>query len=169
MEAMVATPRAQVSEGSLRSAFEEHYVHLVRLLAFLTGRREAAEDLAQEAFVRLAPKIDHLSADEVGPYVRRIAINLWKNHRRRLAMEFRARIREGPWPVDASQSVPSRVDMARAIRRLPARQRACVVLRFYEDMPEAAVAETLGCSVGSVKTHTSRGLARLRKELGHED
>ena len=55
--------------------------------------------------------------------------------------------------------------LARALAQLPRQQRAAVVLRFYEDRPEREVAELLGCSVGSVKTHTSRGLARLRQIL----
>jgi RNA polymerase sigma-70 factor (sigma-E family) len=158
-----------VTEQPLRAAFDEHYPGLVRLLLVMTGRREVAEDLAQEAFVRLAPKIAHLATEEVGPYVRRIGLNLWKNHLRRLAIEVRVRRRDRTAPPDHAEWVDRRLDVARAVRRLPARQRACVVLRFYEDLSEAAVADIVGCSVGSVKTHTSRGLARLRKELGDED
>jgi DNA-directed RNA polymerase specialized sigma24 family protein len=119
MEAMAATPRMRARDEMLRDAFEEHYVLVVRLLIILTGRQDVAEDLAQEAFVRLAPKIQGLSEDAVGPYVRRIGINLWKNHVRRLGIELRARRRESPRPADAAESVHWRVDIARAVRRLP--------------------------------------------------
>ena len=56
-----------------------------------------------------------------------------------------------------------------AVLRLPRQQRACLVLRYYEDLTEPATAQALGCSVGSVKSHTNRALARLRKELDHDD
>jgi RNA polymerase sigma-70 factor (sigma-E family) len=166
---MAAVASVQVRNEPLRVAFDEHYVGIVRLLWALTGNREIAEDLAQDAFVRLAPKMRALGKEEVGPYVRRIAINLWKNHLRRLAIEIRVRRHEVVTPRDAAESPDRWLDVATAVRRLPGRQRACVVLRFYEDLPESAVAEILGCSVGSVKTHTSRGLIKLRKELSHED
>jgi len=67
--------------------------------------------------------------------------------------------------VDAMSSVDDADELARALAQLSRQQRAAVVLRFYEDRPEREVAELLGCSVGSVKTHTSRGLARLRQIL----
>ena len=91
----VAT-EARSAEGPLREAFEIHYERLVRLCFLLTGRRDAAEDVVQEAFVRLAGKIDRLDAEAVGPYVRRIALNLWKNRLRRLALELRHRSSEPP-------------------------------------------------------------------------
>ena len=157
------------TEGALRDAFQAHYLPLVRLCVLLEGRAAEAEDIAQEAFVRLASKIEDLPADAVGPYVRRIAVNLWKNRRRRLATEVRARIRGWTRPEDPAGPPEERDLVWRSVLRLPTRQRACVVLRYYEEMTEREVAAVMGCAVGTVKSQTSRALARLRKELGDED
>lgn len=161
-------------QDRLRSAFEEHATSLLRLCLLLTSRREEAEDLVQEAFVRLAPKVQRLEPDAVGPYLRRIAINVWKNRLRRLAAEFRARSRAGPESPGPDPGAPDHAALDRevvlpALRALPPRQRACVVLRHYLDLPEREVAEMLGCSIGTVKSQTRKALARLREELGDED
>ena len=141
---------------------------MLRLCFLLTGRRDAAEDLAQEAFVRLAGKIDRLESEAIGPYVRRIAVNLWKNRLRRLAIELRHRGSEAP-PRERAAPIEDRDELWTAVKRLPTRQRACVVLRYYEDLTERETADTLGCSIGTVKSQTSRALSRLRKELGDVD
>ena len=149
----------------LRAAFDELYLPLLRLCALLTGARESAEDIVQEAFVRVAARIEKVPPDETAAYLRRVVVNLWKNHRRRLALERR------PYPRAPEMPSPSpNVDdaMWQQIRRLPERQRACVVLRFYEDLSERDVAEILHVSVGTVKSQTSRALAKLREELGDE-
>jgi RNA polymerase sigma-70 factor (sigma-E family) len=162
------TARVRLAGEPLRAAFEEHYSGVVRFCALLSGRRELAEDLAQEAFVKLAPKIDRLDPEVVGPYVRRIAVNLWKNRLRRLALERRHRD-EAARPPAELPPVEQRDELMAALRRLPVRQRACIVLRYYEDLSEKDTAATLGCSVGTVKSSTSRGLDRLRKELSDAD
>jgi RNA polymerase sigma-70 factor (sigma-E family) len=154
---------------ALRMAFEAHYAGVARLCLLLCGSREEAEDLAQEAFVRLAPRLEDLDLEAVGPYVRRIAVNLWKNRLRRLALEVKGKVRLGS--LRRTIDEPGREEHERvwqAVRRLPKGQRACVVLRYYEDLSEAEAAEVLGRSLGTVKSQTSRGLARLRKELGDE-
>jgi len=100
--------------------------------------------------------------------VRRIAVNVWKNRNRRFRVELRARglVR---LPRDGGPSAEERDAVWDAIRRLPSRQRACLVLRYYEDLSERETAGVLGCSVGTVKSQTSRALARLRKEFTDED
>lgn len=124
----------------------------------------------QESFIRLAAVVDDLSDDAVWPYLRRIAINVWKNRLRRAAVEARAQLRRDRQP---SASVPSALEehdwVWRAVRNLPTRQRACVVFRYYEDLSERETASLLGCSVGTVKSQTSRALAKLREELHDED
>lgn len=155
-------------QEAMRIAFERHYLSLLRLSVALTGRREAAEDLVQEAFVRSALRITQLGPDDVGPYLSRVVANLWKNRLRRLAVEARHLL----FTTQEAESVPpleERELLWRALMRLPIKQRACLVLRFYEDLAELDVAAVLGCSVGTVKSQTSRGLAKLRKAVKHED
>lgn len=153
----------------MRDAFERHYLPLLRFCILLSGGREPGEDIAQEAFVRAARALPRLQASEVGPYLRRTAINLWKNERRKLAIAWRVRAAGSPTPSQAAASVEDRAALWQAILRLPVRQRACVVLHYYEDLPERQIAEILRCSVGTVKSHTSRALRRLRKEMAHGD
>jgi RNA polymerase sigma-70 factor (sigma-E family) len=162
--------RAHPASGHLRTAFEQHSVPLLRLCVLLTGRSQAAEDLVQESFIRLAPVVEHLSDDAVWPYLRRIAINVWKNRLRRAAVEVRAQLRRDRQPsVDGSSALEEHDWVWRAVRSLPTRQRTCVVLRYYEDLSERETASLLDCSVGTVKSQTSRALAKLRRELHDED
>ena len=156
------------TQEALRAVYEEHYVPLVRLCILLTGDKHAAEDIVQDAFVRAAPRIDKVSPPRFRPYLRRAAVNLWKNRLRSLTRERRAR----GWSVTnvpaAGLSHEDRAVLRSAVLRLPRRRRACIVLRYYEDLPEREVASLLGCSVGTVKSQTSRALTRLRKELEGE-
>lgn len=150
---------------SLRLAYEAHYVPLLRLCVLVTGRRETAEDLVHEAFVRVAGRLDGLGDEEIGPYLRAAALNLWKNRLRRLALERRRPTQ--PAPSD-ELAFEEKDEVWAAVRRLPARQRACLVLRYFEDLTERETADLLGCSVGTVKSQTSRAIERLRRELGDE-
>jgi RNA polymerase sigma-70 factor (sigma-E family) len=153
---------------ALREAFEAHYHSLVRFCALVSGEPSSAEDLAQEAYVRAAERLDRIDAAKVGAYLRRTAVNVWKNRLRRMAVERRARGRRPAQPPESSPAEDRDVLWA-AVRRLPPGQRACLVLRFYEDLSERGTAEVLGCSIGTVKSQTSRALAKLRKELSDED
>lgn len=150
---------------ALRVAFEQHYEALLRFGVLLTGDRDAAEDLVQDAFVRLFPKLRSISHERVGAYLRSTVVNLWKNRLRRRALERRALARGPAATGDVYPSPSPRDVLWQAVTRLPRRQRACLVLRFYEDLPEATVAEILGCSLGTVKSQTSRALAHLRRVL----
>jgi RNA polymerase sigma-70 factor (sigma-E family) len=162
------TPIRSSGREALRESFEDHYGSLVRFCALVSGEPQLAEDLAQEAFVRVAERIERLDPGKVPAYLRRTALNVWKNRLRRLALERRARGRRLDRPPEPSPAEDRDVLWA-AVRRLPPGQRACLALRFYEDLSERQTAEVLGCSVGTVKSQTSRGLAKLRKELSDED
>jgi RNA polymerase sigma-70 factor (sigma-E family) len=140
--------------------FRDAYRVAYRLL----GDREDAADAAQEACARACVRWGRIVRNgDPTPWVVRVAGNLaidrWR--RRRTAASH-----VEP-PVTASD-IPDRVDLHRALRKLSKRQREVIVLRYFADLPEAAVADALGCSVGTVKTHASRALASLRSELGDE-
>ncbi len=150
----------------LRVAFEDHYAALVRYCGLLAGRADVAEDLAMDTFVRSAERLDGVNPDATGLYLRRAATNLWRNWIRRLSLERRARVSA---PDETSVRHEDIDTLWEAVQRLPDRQRACIVLRYYEDLSERDTAAVLGCAVGTVKSHTSRALSRLRKEIGDVD
>lgn len=136
---------------------------LLRVAQLLTNDPHRAEDLVQTALTKLAARWHRV--DEPEAYVRRIIYHEQVGWWRR-----RARIREDPSaemadrPVtDGSIQVDRRVDLAAALRKLAPRQRAVLVLRYFEDLPEAEVAEILGCSPGTVGSQAHRALARLRE------
>jgi RNA polymerase sigma-70 factor (ECF subfamily) len=151
----------------LRNAFDDHSARLLRLCVLLLGRREGAEDLMQDSFVRLASRVGGLDREAVWPYLRRIAVNLANDRFRRAALDLRVRLATRPTELD-HPDIGLAHEVWEAVRRLPLRQRACVVLRYYEDMTERDIAAALRCSPGTVKSATSRAMGRLRKELGDE-
>jgi RNA polymerase sigma-70 factor (sigma-E family) len=137
---------------------------LLRFAYFLTGDRAAAEDLVQEAFVRLYRADRHIEVEGFSAYARRTIANLHTSRFRRIRAERKALARHAR-PGDVA--APEPVDHVwRAIQSLPRQQRACVALRFYEDMTEQVVADTLGVSLGTVKKQTHRALSTLRDVLG---
>jgi RNA polymerase sigma factor (sigma-70 family) len=151
------------SEGGGTSIFvtfyRAEYPGTVRLAHALTGSAEAAEDLAQEAFGRILDRIDSL--ENPGGYLRTTVVNLCHDRERRQVRERRAEAapRVGlPLSLGASEMID-------VLMRLPYRQRAVLVLRYWGDWSEREIAAALGCRSGTVKTLASRGLARLRKEI----
>ena len=137
-----------------------------RLAFLLTGDRALAEDLVQEAFVRFVGRLDHLREPEAfDAYLRRTIVNLSKNAHRRRAIERSylerrtAELREGHQDRDVSEFESMRA----ALMALPERQRAALVLRYYEDLPEAEIADLLRCRRPTVRTLVARGLENLRK------
>jgi RNA polymerase sigma factor (sigma-70 family) len=152
-------------EDALARAFERHRAALFRMAFVITGSAEEADDVVQDAFLRAGPMLAALPDDEVRPYLRAAVVNGWRSKVRR-----EMRLREKLPKLLRPRSVPEldeREDMWRSVLALPVRQRACVVLRFYEDLPLDEIGLVLGCSTGTVKSQIHRALARLRKE--HED
>jgi RNA polymerase sigma-70 factor (sigma-E family) len=156
--------REGLAQEALSAAYEQHYAQLVRFCGLLAGDRDAAEDIVQDVFVRGAAQLAKLPSEELGPYLRAAVTNEWKNRLRRRALELRI-LRRGSAPSKQEHDPGDRDQMWRAILRLPTRQRACLVLRYYEDLSEREVADVLACSVGTVKSQTNRALAKLRKEF----
>ncbi len=144
---------------SFDTLFVRQRLPLTRLAHLLTGSNQVAEEIVQEAFMRL-----HARWDEVynpNGFLRTVVSNLAKNHARRLLLE-RRHASEAPAVVGE----PELDETWAAVCALPFRQRAVLTLRYYEDMTEAEIAEVLGCRVGTVKSAHHRALARLREQLG---
>lgn len=161
-----SSEKEAVENDVVREAFAQHYAALLRYSYLLSGDRHVAEDLVQEAFVRASPKLSSIANSDVGSYLTRAIVNLWRNRIRRLVIERRARGRvEVISSVDFDEAVSVRDEVWAALASLPPRQRACLVLRYYEDLSERSIANILGCSTGTVKSQLSKAIAKLRKEL----
>ena len=141
---------------------------LLRTAYLLTGDHQAAEDLVQTALAKVYVVWPRVRAKEaVEAYVRRTMVTTHVSWwRRRWRGEVPTEhLPERPAP-DPYASVGDAASLRAALDRLPRRQRAVVVLRYWEDLPEAEVADLLGCSVGTVKSQASRALAKLRADEG---
>ena len=158
---------------ALGELYARHIGAGVRLAFLLTGERTHAEDLAQEAFVRCVGRFRHLRRPEAfDAYFRRSIVNLHTSGLRRRKLEREWLAREGPASarrVSSQPDVGGREDLWRALATLPARQRAALVLRHYEDLSERETAEVLGCSVAAVKSLVARGSETLRELIRGED
>jgi RNA polymerase sigma-70 factor (sigma-E family) len=156
--------------GRLEHLYRTYAPDALRLAYLLTGDRSLAEDLAQDAFVRVLGRFHDLrNAESFWWYLRRTIVNLSNSHFRRVRVEraYLARERNvaAAAPRASGSSVEERDRMSRALGVLRGEQRAAIVLRYYEDLTEADTAEVLGCAVGTVKSLVSRGTQRLREEL----
>jgi RNA polymerase sigma-70 factor (sigma-E family) len=135
---------------------------LLGTAVLLTQDRALAEDLLQTALARAWFAWGRIDGDPE-PYVRRILVNTYTSWwRRRWNGETPSDAMPERPGADAHGASDTRHDLRSALARLPRRQRAVVVLRFYEDLTEREVARLLGCSVGTVKSQASKALARLR-------
>jgi RNA polymerase sigma-70 factor (sigma-E family) len=135
---------------------------LLRTAVLLAGDRHRAEDLVQEALTQVALRWRRLSSGHPDAYARQVMvrgnISWWRKHRR----EVLAEVEDVPSPGD-EVAAERRIVLDRALAALTPRQRATVVLRFYDDLSERDTAETLGVSVGTVKSQTHLALRRLRE------
>jgi RNA polymerase sigma-70 factor (sigma-E family) len=143
---------------SFTDLYRTQYGPMVRLAHLLTGSNTVAEELVQDAFVRVHGKWDQIDAP--GAYLRTAVVNACRSHHRRRVLE---RTRLPRTPVEAT--APVHDELWDALARLSYRQRAVLVLKFYEDMSELDVAAALGCRPGTVKSLTSRALDELRKVI----
>ncbi len=149
---------------------EEMYVRFapggIRLAYLMTGDRVVAEDLVQDAFVRFVGRLHSLrDPGAFEAYLRRTVINLSKNHFRRRAIERSDLERQArqPQQVHEERDVSEFETMRQALLGLPVRQRAAIVLRYYEDLPESQIADVLRCRPATVRSLVSRGLQALRE------
>lgn len=147
-----------------------HYAALVRTAALLLHRRDVAEEVVQDAFVGLHRHWARMrDPDKALAYLRRSTVNGARSVGRRRSTADRHApllVASAPGPVpDLAEAVAEREDVLRAMAALPERQREVLVLRYYADLSEAAIADALGISPGTVKAHAARGLAALRPTL----
>jgi RNA polymerase sigma factor (sigma-70 family) len=140
---------------------------LVRLVRLFVDDRNAAEDLVQEAFIRLARSAHRITdLDRAPAYLRSIVLNLARDHNRRGLVSLRHHLPFDDGVASTEDVIELRDDQRHvliALRDLPHRQRDCLVLRYYDELGVDAIAELLGISRNSVKTHLSRGLAGLAR------
>jgi RNA polymerase sigma-70 factor (sigma-E family) len=141
-------------------------VHMARLLT--GGDRHRAEDLVQEALVKLWAAWPRVADEAPEAYARTVLVRLAaRSARRRWWGERPADVLpEAAVRGDLSEQVAERTRLEAALALLTPPQRAAVVLRYYQDMSETQVAEALGCPVGTARSHTARGVARLRDLFG---
>jgi RNA polymerase sigma-70 factor (sigma-E family) len=143
----------------------DRWPSLVRSAILLTGDRDAAEDLVQESLARAAQHWSRVDLPRADAYVRRIlytrSIDAWR-WRRRQPDPVEVTERDAAPSLDATVGADDRITLDAALARLTPRQRAVLVLRFYEDRSEVETAVLLGCSVSTVKSQSRHALARLR-------
>jgi RNA polymerase sigma-70 factor (sigma-E family) len=155
----------RIQGDRLSDLYRRHADNAVRLAYLITGDHALAEDLVQDAFVKLAGHLLHLR-DTGGfeAYLRRTIVNLANSHFRRRKVERRYTDRQASMLTATGKDpdIPTREAARVALLDLPPRQRTAIVLRFYVDLSEAQTAELMRCRRGTVKSLVSQGLAKLR-------
>lgn len=162
---------AKRSEQRLAALYRRHATEAVRLAFLISGDRHAAEDIAHDAFVRLYGRFHDLrNTDAFDVYLRRTVVNLSRDRFRRLKLERDGveRLRpHGGEPEDKTQ-IENRDVLRVALQRLPHRQRAALILRYYLDLSEGQTAEVLQCSVAAVKSLVTRATSSVREQIRGE-
>jgi RNA polymerase sigma-70 factor (sigma-E family) len=151
--------------------WQRHSDRAMQLAGLLTGDRTHAEEVVAEAFARVLPRWRSGTVDDFWPYLRTAIVNQVRGRARRARSATLWRERQQPpsGSPSAEHEIAERAALAVALGTLPPVQRRALVLRYFEDLSEADTAMLLGCGVGTVKSSTSRGLARLRQLLTDGD
>lgn len=177
LQARIVDARAQGwavsadAEELVLALYDREGRNLVRLARLFVDDVDAAEDLVQEAFIRLARNAHRVEVAKAPAYLRSIVLNLARDHNRRGLVSLRHQAAAGR-EVDVPEAPPERLvaderqaAVLAAVRSLPRRQRDCVVLRYFQELGIDDIATTLGVSPNSVKTHLKRALATLSTRL----
>ncbi|MEV0089593.1 SigE family RNA polymerase sigma factor [Saccharopolyspora sp. NPDC003752] len=155
--------------SKLTDLYQEHYRQLLRIAILLVDDRATAEDIVQDAYVRVFDSRSRLrDPDKALAFLRQAVLNRARSmlRRRLIAKKYQPKLAvEDRQPDDTGRGV-DRAVLAAALTKLPRRQREAVVLRYYADLSEARTAEVMGCSQGAVKSYCSRGVSRLSDLLG---
>ena len=172
LPAASAETRAPVSadvDALVRRLFLDEGRSLVRLVRLFVDDRNAAEDLVQEGFIRLARSAHRIEdPTRAAAYLRSIVLNLARDHNRRGLLSLRHQLPFDEVQASTEDTLDLEADQQRvldALRDLPPRQRDCLALRYYHELGVDEIAATLGLSRNSVKTHLQRGLAAMERRL----
>lgn len=162
---------ASLSTTRLAGLYEEHVGRAVALATLLTGDRYVAEDIAHDAFLRVAGRFGELRDPRAfGAYLRTTVVNLCRARFRRLERERRLpRSRAAEDVVEPDTSADDRDEVWTLIEGLPHRQRAALVLRYWEDLSEEQIGEILRCSPRAVNALLSRAWSTLRDMIGRSE
>lgn len=160
-------------DEDFESFFRREYPAMVALAAAVAGRRDFAEDLAQEAFTKAHNEWDRIGRfDKPGAWVRRVVINLSISSKRRGASEAKARLRLAGMRREAHPSTDPSASVAgsdhgvwAAVADLPGNQRAAVALFYLEERTVSEIADILECSTSTAKVHLHRGRSKLAEVL----
>jgi RNA polymerase sigma-70 factor (sigma-E family) len=159
------------ADEAVTALYAAHYRSLVRLGALLLRDVDAAEEVVQDAFVAMHGAWRRLrDPDKALAYLRQAVVNRSRSALRHRQVAERHRPRPMPDEPSAEYGAMAALEhqaVMDALRRLPARQREALVLRYYLDLSEAEIAATMQVSRGAVKSHTSRGMSALRELLEH--
>lgn len=169
MDAVCQGMEVQGRVVNLSHLYELHAPHAKRLAYLLCGSEDLADELVQEAFVRVAGRLEHLRhPDAFYAYLRQTIVNLLRVNARSSGREDLTPdpSAAGQVSADASTEIVSREAVMSLLGTLPPRQRAALILRYYEDFSTEQVAAVLDCSNGTARSLLSRGLARLRVDVG---
>jgi RNA polymerase sigma-70 factor (sigma-E family) len=162
-------PSTKERAAAFECFVQRHGRELGRLAYLMLGDRDAADDLTGDAFLAAWQQWDMVRvADHPLAYMRRLVVNMAGTRIRRSVRERRGLLLFHGDAADVASGTDTAavIDVRTALARLPARRRACVVLRYGFDVSEQEVARILGVSVGTVKSQTSKGVAQLRPLLG---
>jgi RNA polymerase sigma-70 factor (sigma-E family) len=167
----VARPTAASAQPSFDDWVAARGPSLLRFAFVVTGSQHAAEDAVQDALARACEKWSRVGrTQDPDSYVRRMVVNAhisrWRRTRREAPVES---FRDGDGHPDPADRVGTADAVWAVCRGLPPRQRAAVVLRFYEDLEYAEIAALLGCSEVTARSHVHRALTALRSRLAEED
>jgi RNA polymerase sigma-70 factor (sigma-E family) len=158
-------------DAHIAALFDRHYEPMCRLAFVILGDAALAEEIVMEALLKTFTGWGRVrEVENAGAYLRRAVVNLCRSKIRRKVIEARVNAQSYRREERRAETWdPERHETSRlvweAVRDLPERQRACVVLRYYDDLPEAQIADVLGCSVGTVKSQLAKARAKLERNL----
>jgi RNA polymerase sigma-70 factor (sigma-E family) len=157
------------ADAALTALYTSHYRQLVRLAAMLLDDVSTSEEVVQDAYVKMHSSWHRIrNPDAAIGYLRTTVLNLARSRLRHRMVAQKHAPKPMPDAPSAEYGALEQLERDRliaALRQLPARQRECLVLRYYADLTELQIAESMGISPGAVKSHASRGMAALRASL----